>query len=510
MTCFERFYRNLERCHIRVHVALIDFVEPQVAEERRQLVIDDALLCFARCAPLGPRRYAVSCLIALLIERTSLATLPFMRASWCLVLVAACGSSSAPAGSADAPDVAVTDWSVLCAKHHRDPVSKNFCDGGYRPAIGSLADLENLLDIRIQTTKASLTGLSTGVGLRSVTPLNPRLILMREDPAEQIGPVEVLSFARGEPLVELIGEDQAADTLRFFVVQFHPSCEQATGGCTPGDLLTPAVEENWTGYSIYDEDALANTVLDCNTCHQPDGPGTHKIMRMQELALPWEHWFRGGPNVQLFERAHANETTYGGRLISDELGASPGSLEQFVLDHGYGPQPNAFDTSTIEGELAGSGTSATWQGLYENAITGQAIPPPYYGPDQTDPTRVAAFVDTYLAVSSGAAPASSLPETRSLFLDAVLPLMSIRPAAGLDGRGTLIHVCSQCHNSRLDQSLSRARFNVMTLDTMSRQEKNLAITRLQLPDDDPGKMPPPRFRTLSSDELGRVIDTLAQ
>jgi len=412
--------------------------------------------------------------------------------------------------SADAPDVVLDDWGKLCAKHYGDLVSKNFCDGGYKPPLGSLADLEQLLDIQIQTTKASLTGLSTGVGLRSVTPLNPRAILMREDPAAQIGPIEVLSFARGEPMVELIGEDQAADTLRFFLVKFHPACESAIGGCSPGDLLTPDVEENWTGYTIDDEDALANTVLDCNTCHQTGGPGTHKIMLMQELTPSWEHWFRGGPNAQLFERAHAHETKYAGRLINDELGASPDNLETFVLNHGYGIEPNEFDSEAIDAELSGSGSSPTWQALYENAITGQAIPPPYYGPDQTDPTRVAAFVDTYLAVTSGSAPTSELPATSTLFQDALLPLMSIRPAQGLDGRGMLVHVCSQCHNSRLDQSLSRARFNVMTLDAMSRQEKNLAITRLQLPDDDPGKMPPPRFRTLSADELARVIDTLSQ
>jgi hypothetical protein len=67
-----------------------------------------------------------------------------------------------------------------------------------------------------------------------------------------------------------------------------------------------------------------------------------------------------------------------------------------------------------------------------------------------------------------------------------------------------------CHNSRLDQTQTRARFNVMTLDAMSRQEKDLAVTRLQLPDDDPLKMPPPRFHTLSADEQALVIEQLSR
>jgi hypothetical protein len=63
--------------------------------------------------------------------------------------------------------------------------------------------------------------------------------------------------------------------------------------------------------------------------------------------------------------------------------------------------------------------------------------------------------------------------------------VSIRPKAGLDGRGILVHMCQ-----------TRARFNVDTLDRLSRDEKDLAIGRLQLADDDPLKMPPPRFHAV--------------
>jgi hypothetical protein len=121
-----------------------------------------------------------------------------------------------------------------------------------------------------------------------------------------------------------------------------------------------------------------------------------------------------------------------------------------------------------------------------------------------------ALLDAYRAVMAGTLPRDQLSDTRSIFLDSALPAMSIRPKPGLDGRGILVHQCSQCHNSRLDQTLTRARFNVMTLDAMSRQERDTAIARLQLPDDDPLKMPPPRFRVLSTDELALVIAELSK
>ena len=55
--------------------------------------------------------------------------------------------------------------------------------------------------------------------------------------------------------------------------------------------------------------------------------------------------------------------------------------------------------------------------------------------------------------------------------------MFITPQPNLTGRQMLTAMCQQCHNSRLDQTLSRARFNVEKLDEMSRAEKDEAIRR---------------------------------
>jgi hypothetical protein len=101
-----------------------------------------------------------------------------------------------------------------------------------------------------------------------------------------------------------------------------------------------------------------------------------------------------------------------------------------------------------------------------------------------------------------------LPDIRDVFLEAALPGMSHRPKPGLDGKGILVHACAQCHNPRLPDDISRARFDVMNLDRMSRSEKDLAIERMKLAKDDRFLMPPKLFRELSDDEIERAIAEL--
>ena len=75
------------------------------------------------------------------------------------------------------------------------------------------------------------------------------------------------------------------------------------------------------------------------------------------------------------------------------------------------------------------------------------------------------------------------------------------------GEGVLMQACAQCHNDRLDQSLSRARFNV-DLERMGRLEKDRAIARIHLDEDDPGVMPPRLFRHLDAQAKERLTDLL--
>ena len=460
-----------------------------------------------------------------------------MRVSACWLLVAtisACGSDASGGGTGPDGSVAPVDsdplsglptgtaqWSAVCARKYGDMISAKFCAGAAPPSLTSLADLEALLGLTVRPNpsndpainagvRLTLTGESTGLGLRSVNPILPRAFLMT--PAASVQPgsnFQVLAFARGEPLVELVANDPAAQTLRFFLIRFHLACEAT--GCGNADLQTAAIESGWTGYTLYDDRTIANTTLDCLNCHQPGGPATQKILRMQELANPWAHWFYPErPEtlqiVQDFQAAHGSES-YAGIPAALVMPSRPAALTQLAQNAGFGTQPNVFDTLKINGELAASGSSATWAGLYAKAVAGQEIPPPYYT-NPFDRAKQQAAIAAHQQVLSGALPRGQLPDLRDTLQGTALADLSIRPRAGLDGKGILVHMCQMCHNSRLDQTLSRSRFNVEQLGQMPRAEKDAAIARLELPHDDRQAMPPARFHELSAAELQLAIEEL--
>jgi hypothetical protein len=414
-------------------------------------------------------------------------------------------------------------WGAVCAKHYGDMVSAKFCAGSAPPALTSLTDLEALLGLTVKpnpnndptintNVRVTLNGESTGLGIRSVNPILPRAFLMTPALNGQPNPTyQVLTFSRGEPLVELVANDPGAQTLRFFLIRFYPACEAI--GCTHADLQTLAIESNWTGYTLYDDQTIANTTLDCLNCHQAGGPSTKKILRMQELPNPWAHWFyperpQTLQIVQDFQAAHPSES-YAGIPSPNVMPSRPAALMQLVQNNGFQTQPNLFDTSTINNELTASGASATWQALYTRAVAGLEIPVPYYT-NATDRTKLAAMTMAYQQTMAGTLARDKMPDVSDTVMDSALSDMSIRPKPGLDGRGILVQMCQMCHNARLDQTLSRARFNIEQLDQMTRAEKDLAIQRLQLPTASRHAMPPARFHELSDAERQLAIDELSK
>jgi hypothetical protein len=414
-----------------------------------------------------------------------------------------------------------TEWSAVCAHHYGDVISAKFCAGTSPPVLTSLADLEALLGLTVvpnpnndptlnQSVKITMLSESEGIGMRHTTAINPRAFLMTPATTMGGGKYQVLAFSRGEPYVELVANDPAAQTLRFFLVRFHPACEP---NCTNGDLLTPAIEASWTGYTLYDDATIKNTTLDCLNCHQPGGPGTPKLLRMQELANPWGHWFyperpQTLQVVQDFQAAHPTEN-YAGIPYQNVMPSRPAVLMQLAMNNGFAQQPNAFNTLQINTELQQAGSSSTWDGLYAKAVAGTEIPVPYWLTPHTNAAKVSAMTTAYQQVMTGALPPDQLPDINDTVDDATLPFLSIRPKTGLDGRGILVHMCRHCHNSQLDQTLTRANFNIDTLDQLSAGEKQVAIDRLNLPANDAHHMPPVRFHELSDAERDLASSVLA-
>jgi mono/diheme cytochrome c family protein len=435
---------------------------------------------------------------------------------------------------------------ALCSRSHGDPISQAFCATPDQPTIGSLVELENFIGLDMTnpaSTSFALTSHSSSLVMRLVSPLNPRAIMFTRPLGGQPrngnplpNPQYVaLGFTRGEQFVELVAKDTTADDqLRFFLFKFESGCNADPAGCNPGDLFTPAVEQGFTGYTLYEDVDIANTIFDCKQCHQPQGPDTEQLLRMQELQFPWTHWLFDEPegDVMLcadFRAAHTDEDYAGIPALNYATGcrapqgtfAGPPALENFVENNGFIAQPNQFITNLIMDEVIASnpaqpainvppGQSATWDGLYDAYLSATAIPPPYHDFRVTDAQKLSDMTDAYTSMRNGTLAPDELPDISDVFLDAALPDMTIAPRPGATGEEILNQMCIQCHNSRLDQSISRADFNVEHLEQMSAAEKAIAIQRLTAPKDSAKLMPPRRFRGLTDAEIELAVAVLEQ
>jgi hypothetical protein len=431
----------------------------------------------------------------------------------------------------------------MCAHDGDDMLRSLFC--GDEPAkIESLVDLQKALYIdqpRLTGVNGlSIAGHSTSLGARSISSINPRVVAVRIEhplfdahdnpvaPGSQgrlkpeLEPVSI-AYSRGEQLVELMVRDRVDHELRFYLMAFRQACNDSEAGCKPGDLLTPEIETSWTETTLYDEQDLTNTVLDCAPCHQSNGPGTPKFLRMQELRTPWTHWFgltEGGEALFAdYLAARGEETMFG--LDADHLGrANPVNLNLLAVYGGPNDQPNGFDSQTIEDEVRASaagqpgdnsvpGQSETWLAGYEAARRGESITFPYHDVKVTDPDKLAHMTEVYAAYRAGDLDRADLPDIRDVLPDDQTRLseMGLATKPGATGEEVLLEACSMCHNERLDQSLSRARFRA-DLRGLTRAERARAIERLQLPATDLHGMPPARLRVLTAEARQRAIDAL--
>jgi hypothetical protein len=430
----------------------------------------------------------------------------------------------------------------VCARKSHDAVARHFC-GSAPPTITNITELEHAAGLFDGATppQFALTGHSTSLVVREVSALNPRAILFTapsQPPTQQQNDGSFIAdpgfvamgFVRGSQLVELAAHDAQANELHFYLVRFLQECNGASGGCSPGDLLTPAVEKDWRQVTLYEDEDVKNSVFDCRHCHQPDGPSSRKLLRLQERRAPWTHWFRNNQNqpggetlVRDFQAAHGTREDYAGipAALIDTPRSDPLVLEALVDNNSVSPQPNEFNTGRIEQQVRQSnpaepdqnmpmGQSQTWQQIYDVAAQGNAIPVPYHDVKVSDPSKLAQLSAAYRSFVDGGLARDKLPDLREVLLDAALPDMGLRPRPGADGPAILAQMCQRCHNARLDQTLSRANFDVTKLSSLSRGEKDQAIARLTQSANSRELMPPARFGSLSPQEIQTVVDYLRQ
>jgi hypothetical protein len=421
-----------------------------------------------------------------------------------------------------------------------DTITRTFCQdkkpGGVMPTPKGLGDLLVQLGLDFKNPNGgngvggnpafAILGHSSALTARKVSTIMPTAFIFTPPPADGSKPTNytILAFDPGEQFVEVASHDPTGDSVNFYLVMFEQPCNRSPKGCTHTDLLTPKLLTAWSNVRVYeDTTSLGNTIFDCHVCHQPKSDGV-AFLRMQEITPPFTHWFSSTTNggrelLREFHAAHGATEDYGGIPAGLLDKSDPSKLAALIRQAGFAEQPNAFPSAAIEAELTASapkqpfvnvpmGRSATWQRLYDGAVAGKFIAPPYHDVKVTDPTKLAAMTTAYQRWRANNA--SELPDILDVFLDRGLRDMGFAPKANLDGRGLLAQMCQECHHSTLDLTLSRQLFLVDKLDSMSRAEKDLAIERIRANIGGRLTMPPPLFRTVTGEERQKMIDELSK
>lgn len=395
---------------------------------------------------------------------------------------------------------------IVCGRPGKDRVRQLFC-GPNPPDIRSLKDLQAKLGLA--SSNFVFTGHSSSLVGRFTSAINPRLIIFNSGNGAS-APMVTLGFVRGEQFAELISRDPSTNKLNFFLLRFKQDCNDRQGGCNNGELLGAAIESNWREITLFEDEDIENTILDCKQCHQPAGPSSAKMLRMQELRNPWTHFMRtstpGGRSLLAdFRKAHPNQEFAG--IPANRISATdPLRLELFVRANGFGNQPNEFPPTI---EFTGPLGRNIWQNLYNRFVQGEVIAPPYHSVKVADPAKQAKMTQAYLDLAAGKIKPEAFPDTRDVLLDSGLRDMGFMVKDGLPGEKILVQACAQCHNKKLNQNISRAKFDI-DLSKMNKEAKDLAIERINLPDSDVKKMPPPRFRILTPEEIKRLESVLRQ
>lgn len=460
----------------------------------------------------------------------------------------------------------------VCMRAARDAVASALCSST-RPAIASLADLHSVLGVndaqppqqgqgngdgnddaaagdQASTAPIRLSGMtahSASLVSRFVSALNPRVVIgvVPGGANADARPMFALGFARGEPFVELVAYDFSARAVNFYLLAFEPSC--ANEHCTPAELLSESIESGWQGTTLYRAEDLANTPLDCLSCHQPEGASGPRRVLMRQLRNPWMHWMpleprgancadadAGGNGMgrgryvnpglfQTFQQAHAGEARYAG-LPLDAMNMLPAGaqLEAFVQTFegvagalrgqrggmAGGGEPAEFPSREVLSEsLCGSGHDA-WSS-YAAPLRSAGLPVPFYMPDVLEAgerEQAAKNYGAYLDAHKGSDEFELVSGWMSAEAQAAI---GFQPSAGADATQVLREMCVRCHNDATDSMLTRSRFNAQSPERWDAAVAQKALERIALPADDPEHMPPRRFGELGAEGFDSLRAYLA-
>jgi hypothetical protein len=437
---------------------------------------------------------------------------------------------SAPAPDAGGDAVSEHAGPEFCQREVEsgDAVREVFCADA-PPEITDFRELKRLLtnaaikrELNLSIAFPLLLGHSTSLTGHHVSSINPRAILIL---APGGGPV--IAFTRGVQQVEISVMSRDQNTRRFYLLKFEQACNALAEGCKHADLYTPQIEQDWLHVEISDDEALKNTPADCRQCHQR--ARSNGILLMREFLPPWTHFFEplaqedglrslpGVLNTALtrdYVAAHGDEPYAGVEL--ERLSPAGGSLLQAAAG---ADQPVIFSSQEILNERwprepdgrypEQPVPSALWENAYAAFKRGEQLALPYVEQRATDPSKLEATIAAYAAYRAGELDAAELPDLADVFPDdpmlrARIGLQTEPDAEPVD---LLIQACGACHNDVLDQSITRARFNI-DVSRMAGKELDRAIDRLRRKPGEAGVMPPPEARQLDAAGKERLVEYL--
>ncbi len=429
-----------------------------------------------------------------------------------------------------------TQTARVCSRRSGDRIARALCADPAAP-IASLVNLYRRLGLANPDEREfATTTHSLGLGARFVSAANPRTIVFRKDgtpiPYERFA---VAAFARGEQVVELVGLDRATLDYNFYLLRFEQRCSASR--CTPADLLTSAVEDAWTGWTLYSDADLEDTPLDCLSCHRPFGPGTPKQLLMRQTASPWLHWgdFRGayehricpaptsvypgpwipGDGLNLLVTLEGKAGRYAAIPV-EELAKAP-SGERFGLflteaentlrldrqprDYPYGQLD--FGSTEALCEPLETGTSPTWERQRRESLS-RGLPVPFYGADVLDPEKRGELGVDRAGFLARHAALPAFEVAMDLIDKEVQVAVGFTPRSDDSAPQLFREMCSRCHGKSTEPRLRRARFDAESLESVEPAVARSVRNRIALPVTSPELMPPLRVGTLPPWAIERI------
>lgn len=410
---------------------------------------------------------------------------------------------------------------LTCGLGNQDPFAQWYCAGPTAPTITGLEDVLVGLGLKQRGSTSGMffavNGHSSSLVMRRTTSVNPRVVIFsnQEEPNYRAA-----GFVRGDFMVEVLGYDPAKDDINFYLLRYEKECEP---NCGNADRFLEQTESGWRRVSAYEVRFIHQTPLDCLACHQPEGQGSKRILRMQELVFPWTHWFRkGAGSTELFDefyqthcedpKAGACNEKYATIPIEFIEDSAPPELEKFVCRGQVGfspfcgfPQPNLYKGMNVNADDPNVSTpNARWLQLFNGALQGKMIPPPHYSINPFDPEKVALAKRKYRAVAFGGVAPESLPDMTDLFKDKELGYLSFKPADGLTARQIVEHRCMICHDDRFP---AKSAFRAADFPGQLTGEMKARIAyRINLPNTHRWRMPPTMSADLTAAEK-RLIES---